>query len=87
MSQDRSGAGFSLGAGSYDYDALMRGVDAALKEGDPGAMATAIESARVPAHPPEQPAAPVAEKETPARPARGKAPADAAKDGPKQEEN
>ena len=50
MTDESTSAGFSLGAGSYDYDALRKATDAAAKKGDAEAMAAAIESARVPAH-------------------------------------
>ena len=77
MTDESAGTGFSLGTGSYDYDALKKATDAAAKKGDAEAMAAAIESARVPAHPPEQ------QDEAPAPEARGKAKGGDAAEGEK----
>lgn len=54
MTDESNGTGVSLGSGSYDYDKLKKATDAAAKKGDLDAMAAAIESARVPAHPEPQ---------------------------------
>ncbi|MBX9814078.1 MAG: hypothetical protein K2X76_05190 [Sphingomonas sp.] len=55
--------GFSLPAGSFDYDKLKEVTGKAAKNGDAAKMAAAIETARVPAHP-EQPKDPAPGAET-----------------------